>query len=79
MCIFFICGLLYSLRKYNKLKPMENFRQSIETCLYIVGLWFPIVVFIVFKIIFGKKTMDWGKTQHGVIIFPQERVPELVN
>ena len=63
--IFFMTGLMYSLRKYNYLKPVENVKQSIETCFYLVFLWFPIVVFIIFKIIFKKKTMDWGKTAHG--------------
>ena len=63
--IFFMTGLMYSLRKYNHLKPVENVKQSIETCFYLVFLWFPIVVFIIFKIIFKKKTMDWGKTAHG--------------
>lgn len=63
--IFFLTGLLYSLRKYNNLKPAENIKQSLETCVYFLVLWFPIVVFIVFKIIFKAKTMDWGKTAHG--------------
>lgn len=72
---FFWTGFLYSLRKYNHLKPMENIRQSIETCVYLLVLWFPIVTFIVFKIIFTKKTMDWGKTQHGTA---KEQEPALV-
>ncbi len=72
---FFWTGLLYSLRKYNHLKPMENLRQSFETCVYLLVLWFPIVTFIVFKIIFTKKTMDWGKTQHGTA---KEQEPALV-
>ncbi len=72
---FFWTGLLYSLRKYNHLKPMENLRQSFETCVYLLVLWFPIVTFIVFKIIFTKKTMDWGKTQHGMA---KEQEPALV-
>ncbi len=67
MCAFFTSALLYSLRKYNGLKPLENLKQSVETCIYIVVLWFPIVVYIIPKIIFGAKTMDWGKTAHGVI------------
>ena len=72
---FFWTGLMYSLRKYNHLKPMENLRQSFETCVYLLVLWFPIVTFIVFKIIFTKKTMDWGKTQHGTA---KEQEPALV-
>lgn len=71
---FFITALLYSLRKYNKIKPLDNIKQSVETCLYFVVLWFPIVVYIVFKIIFGEKSMDWGKTAHGVLVEQQEKV-----
>lgn len=73
--VFFISATIYSLRKYNKIKPLENIKQSIETCLYFVVLWFPIVVYIVFKICFGKKSMDWGKTAHGVLVEQQEQVP----
>ena len=62
---FFMVALFYSLRKYVKLKPVENLIQSIFTSMYMVVLWFPIAVFIVFKIIFMKNNMDWGKTQHG--------------
>ncbi len=28
-------------------------------------VWTPIVSYIVFKIIFMKRSMDWGKTAHG--------------
>ena len=66
--IFFFTGLLYSLRKYNHLKFFDNIRQSLETSLYTVILWFPIVIFIIFKIIFTKKTLKWGKTEHGVSV-----------
>ena len=65
MCGFFIVALFYSLRKYVKLKPLDNLVQSVATSLYIIVLWFPIAVFIIFKIIFMKNNMDWGKTQHG--------------
>ena len=65
MCVFFILALFYSLRKYVKLKPLENLKQSIETSLYIVVLWFPLAIFIIFKIVFMKNNLDWGKTKHG--------------
>ena len=65
MCVFFIVALFYSLRKYVKLKPLDNFIQSVETAIYIVVLWFPLAIFIIFKIIFMKNTLAWGKTQHG--------------
>lgn len=75
VCVFFMTGLLYSLRKYNHLKLWDNIKQSVQTSLYMVFLWFPIVVFIIFKVIFTKKTLEWGKTQHGVSV---PDIPELV-
>ena len=44
---------------------MDNLIQSVTTALYIVVLWFPLAIFIIFKIIFMKNNMDWGKTKHG--------------
>ena len=66
VCGFFTVGLLFSVRKYNKLSRWQSVVQAIETGIFLCCVWFPIVVFIVFKIIFFKKTMDWGKTTHGV-------------
>ncbi len=66
--IFFFIALLYSLKKYNKLKFFRAIKQSIETLLYFVVLWFPLVVFIIIKIIFFKKSLVWGKTEHGIAI-----------
>lgn len=66
VCCFFTIGLMYSARKYNKLSRWQSVKQSIETGIFLCCVWFPVVVFIVFKIIFFNKTMDWGKTQHGV-------------
>ncbi len=65
MCGFFIVALFYSLRKYVKLKPLDNLCQSVTTAVYIVILWFPLAIFIIFKIIFMKNNLDWGKTKHG--------------
>ncbi|MCD7780201.1 MAG: glycosyltransferase family 2 protein [Candidatus Gastranaerophilales bacterium] len=65
MCVFFFVALYYSLRKYVKLKPKENIIQSLQTCFYMVVLWFPLAIFIIFKIIFMKKDMNWDKTNHG--------------
>ena len=66
VCGFFTVGLLYSVRKYNHLSRLQSVIQAVETGIFLCCVWFPIVVFIVFKIIFCKKTMDWGKTTHGV-------------
>lgn len=66
MFAFFMVTLFYSLRKYVKLKPMDNLIQSIATSAYIVVLWFPLAIFIIFKIIFMKNNLSWGKTMHGI-------------
>lgn len=64
---FFASGLIYSLRKYSDYSLKDAIIQSIITAIHFVVIWFPIAMFIIFKIIFTKKTMDWGKTQHGVV------------
>ena len=64
--IFFFLGSVYSLKKYNKLSAKNCIIQSIETDVYFVTIWFPLVVYIIPKIIFFKKSLAWGKTQHGV-------------
>ena len=66
MFAFFMVTLFYSLRKYIKLKPLDNLIQSFATSAYIVILWFPLAMFIIFKIIFMKNNLSWGKTSHGV-------------
>ena len=55
----------YGIVKYNKQKWITALKQALETGVYMVVLWFPVVTFIIMKIIFCKKNMDWGKTQHG--------------
>ena len=65
--LFFASGLIYSFRKYSHYTTFKAIIQAIITSGYFITIWFPIVMFIVFKIIFTKRTMDWGKTQHGVV------------
>lgn len=64
--IFFTCGFIYSLRKYASYGFWRSFYEAIVTSIYFLTIWFPIAFFIIFKIIFTRKTMDWGKTTHGV-------------
>ena len=68
MCVFFFVTLFYSLKKYVHLKTFDNIIQSIATSAYVVILWFPLAIFIIFKIIFQKNTLDWGKTKHGTAV-----------
>jgi len=66
ICVFCYLGLVFSLRRYDKLSRFQSIKQSIETSLYMAFLWVPLVIFIVFKILFFKRDMNWGKTSHGL-------------
>ncbi len=63
----FFLAARYSLRRYDHLSRSEAFIQSIYTSIYLLIIWFPLVLFIGFKILFMKKDMDWGKTAHGLV------------
>lgn len=67
LALFFVAGLLYSLRRYQQLSYLDTFKQSIETAIYLVLFWSPLVICIIPKIIFTTRSMDWGKTNHGVL------------
>lgn len=70
-CAIALCFTLaarYSLRRLDNLSRFQSLKQAIETSLYIFVIWFPIVMYICFKILFCKKDMNWGKTTHGLIL-----------
>ncbi len=71
---FFIISFIYALRKYANLNFIKSLYQAIVTSIYFLTIWFPIAMFIIFKIVFTKKTMDWGKTQHGVAIVSESEL-----
>lgn len=64
--IFFASGFVYGLKKYAGYNFIKALFQAVITSFYFITIWFPIAMFIIFKIIFTKKSMDWGKTTHGV-------------
>ena len=64
----YILGCFYSLLKYDNHSIKRAFIESIETSLYLLLIWFPLVLFIGTKILFMKKDMNWGKTAHGLIL-----------
>lgn len=74
LALFFIIGLMYSIRKYMKFSLPKTIIQSIETGIYMVVIWFPMVIYIICKVIFSKKTMDWGKTEHGLHVPEAEKL-----
>jgi hypothetical protein len=63
----FFLACRYSLRRYDNLPRMKALTQSVETSIYLLIIWFPLVLFIGTKILFLKKDMNWGKTTHGLI------------
>ena len=63
---FFIAAR-YSLRRYDNLSRKQALIQACETSIYLFIIWFPLVLFIGFKILFMKKDMNWGKTAHGLV------------
>ncbi len=65
--LFFFVGLLYSLRRYQQLSLWQTFKQSVETACYVLFFWSPLVILIIPKIIFTNRSMDWGKTDHGIM------------
>ena len=71
--MFFFFGLLFSLKRYDKLSWFQTLKQSLETSIYMVLLWVPLVWFIVLKIFFCKRDMRWGKTSHGLMAKPDKK------
>lgn len=74
--VFFFCGLIFSLRRYDKLSWFQTIKQALETCIYMLVLWMPLVTFIVFKIVLCKRDMNWGKTSHGLVQKEEKSVVE---
>lgn len=78
-CAIAVCFTLaarYSLRRFDNLSRFQALKQAIETSLYLFFIWFPVVMFICFKILFCKKDMDWGKTTHGLILEEEAHLQE---
>lgn len=74
---FFIAAR-YALRRYDNLSRKEALIQATETSIYLLVIWFPLVLFIGFKILFRKKDMNWGKTAHGLVM-EEKAAKELQN
>jgi len=68
IAICFTLATRYSLRTYDDLNRKQALKQAIETSIYIFVIWFPVVMFICYKILFCKKDMNWGKTTHGLVL-----------
>lgn len=64
----FFMGIRYALRRYDNVGRLEAIREAFITSIYLLIIWFPLELFICFKILFCKKDMNWGKTAHGLVM-----------
>lgn len=63
----FFLGARYALRRYDFMPRFDAAFEAFQTSMYLLIIWFPLVLFICFKILFMKKDMNWGKTAHGLV------------
>lgn len=70
---FFTCAR-YALRRYDNYSRINALKEAFITSFYLLCLWFPLEMFICFKILFMKKDMKWGKTTHGLIKEEEENI-----
>lgn len=66
--IAFFVAARYALRRYDYMPRLDAAFEAVETSIYLLIIWFPLVLFICFKILFMKKDMNWGKTAHGLVL-----------
>ena len=74
--IGFFTAIRYALRRYDNLPRLQAIKQAAETAVYFLAIWFPVTFFIVGKIIFKEKDMDWGKTAHGLVLEEETRIEQ---
>ncbi|MBP7211789.1 glycosyltransferase family 2 protein [bacterium] len=76
IAVCFTIAARYSLRKYNNVPRKKALIQAMETSIYLFVIWFPVVVWICFKILFRKKDMAWGKTAHGLVLEEEAHIKD---
>ena len=70
----FFTAARYALRRYDNYGRWQAFKEAAVTSIYLLVLWFPLELFICFKILFLKKDMKWGKTAHGLVREEEENI-----
>ena len=70
----FFSAARYALRRYDNYGRIAAIKEAFMTSIYLLALWFPLELFICFKILFLKKDMNWGKTTHGLIREEEENI-----
>jgi cellulose synthase/poly-beta-1,6-N-acetylglucosamine synthase-like glycosyltransferase len=65
LSLFFTLNTIISITRYKKLSWFQYLFQGIQTSLYFLTVWIPVVFWVLGKMLFQRqKTLDWGKTNH---------------
>ena len=75
---FFVL-IRYSLRRYDNVPRLKALEQAFITTIYFLIIWFPMELFILGKILFCKKDMNWGKTAHGLVREERQKIKDRIN
>ena len=76
--IAFFLAARHALRRYDFIPRLDAMFEALETSIYLLIIWFPLVLFICFKILFLKKDMKWGKTAHGLVMEEEESIKAFI-
>ena len=76
--IGFFLGIRYALRRYDFMPRLDATFEALQTSLYLFIVWFPLVLYIGFKIMFKKKDLDWGKTAHGLVMEEEDSIKAFI-
>ena len=74
----FFLGIRYALRRYDFMPRFDAMFEALITSVYLFIIWFPLVLYIGFKIMFIKKDMDWGKTAHGLVLEEEASIKSFI-
>ena len=76
--IGFFLGIRYALRRYDFMPRFDATFEALITSVYLFIIWFPLVLYIGFKIMFFKKDMNWGKTAHGLVMEEEASIKSFI-
>ena len=74
----FFFAARYALRRYDYMPRLDATFEALETSVYLFIIWFPLVLYICFKILFMKKDMNWGKTAHGLVLEEEDSIKAFI-
>ena len=74
----FFLGIRYALRRYDFMPRFDAMFEALITSVYLFIIWFPLVLYIGFKIMFVKKDLNWGKTAHGLVMEEEASIKSFI-